>query len=111
MQMKKLDDKVTVAPQITVDDIPAIKAAGFSVVMCNRPDGEEPGQPAWAEISAAAKAAGLGTSFLPMSNRDDAFAVMDAFKRVVEDASGPVFAYCRSGARCEILWMTAQANA
>ena len=108
MQMKKLDDQVTVAPQITVADIPAIKAAGFTVVMCNRPDGEDPGQPAWSEIEAAAKAAGLDTSFLPMSNREDAFAVKDAFQRVLAHASGPVFAYCRSGTRCEILWMTAQ---
>ncbi|UWQ13091.1 TIGR01244 family phosphatase [Aliiroseovarius sp. M344] len=109
--MRKLDDRVTVSPQITVDDIPAIKAAGFTVVMCNRPDGEEPGQPNWAEISAAAQAAGLTTSFLPMSNREDAFAVMDEFRHVVDSAPGPVFAYCRSGTRCEILWMTAQANA
>ena len=111
MQMKKLDDKVTVAPQISEGDIPDIKAAGFTVVMCNRPDGEEPGQPTWADIRAAAEAAGLATSFLPMSNRDDAFAVMNEFRRVVDTAAGPVFAYCRSGARCEILWMTAQANA
>ncbi|WP_218142233.1 TIGR01244 family sulfur transferase [Aliiroseovarius sediminilitoris] len=109
--MKKLDDKVTVAPQITANDIPAIKAAGFTVVICNRPDGEEPGQPAWAEISAAAEAAGLATSFLPMSNREDAFAVMAEFQRVVDEAPGPVFAYCRTGTRSEILWMTAQANA
>ncbi|MCK0138640.1 TIGR01244 family sulfur transferase [Aliiroseovarius sp. F47248L] len=109
--MKKLDDKVTVAPQISAGDIPDIKAAGFTVVMCNRPDGEEPGQPTWADIRAAAEAAGLATSFLPMSNRDDAFAVMNEFRRVVDTAAGPVFAYCRSGARCEILWMTAQANA
>lgn len=111
MQMKQLDDQVTVAPQITVDDIPAIKAAGFTVVMCNRPDGEEPGQPSWSEIAQAAEAAGLATSFLPMSNREDALAVRDEFRRVVAEAPGPVFAYCRTGTRCEILWMTAQQSA
>ncbi|WP_371168841.1 TIGR01244 family sulfur transferase [Aliiroseovarius sp. 2305UL8-7] len=108
MQMKKLDERVTVAPQITVADIPAIKAAGFAVVMCNRPDGEEPGQPNWAEIEAAAQAAGLQTSFLPMATREDALAVIPACRQVVEEAPGPVFAYCRTGTRCEILWMNAQ---
>lgn len=109
MQMKKLDDRVTVAPQIALSDIPDIKAAGFAVLMCNRPDGEDFGQPDWADMEAAAKAEGLETSFLPMSTREDALAVRDEFRRVVDEAPGPVFAYCRSGTRCEILWMAAQA--
>lgn len=111
MQIKKLDDRVTVAPQITVEDVPAIKAAGFAVVMCNRPDGEEAGQTGWSDIKAAAEAEGLETSFLPMSNRDDAIAVLQEFRRVVTEAPGPVFAYCRTGTRCEILWMAAQQSA
>lgn len=108
--MKKLDERVTVSAQISVADIPAIKAAGFTVLMCNRPDGEDPGQPRWAEISAAAQAAGMETSFLPMQSREDALAVRAAFRQVVDQAAGPVFAYCRSGTRCEILWMAAQSG-
>ncbi|WP_424943281.1 TIGR01244 family sulfur transferase [Aliiroseovarius crassostreae] len=111
MMAKKLSDRITVAPQIAVSDIPAIKQAGFAVLMCNRPDGEDPGQPDWAEMKAAAEAEGLDTSFLPMTNREDAMAVLPEFIRVVNDAPGPVFAYCRSGTRCEILWQAAQANA
>lgn len=110
MIAKKLSDRVTVAPQIAVSDVPAIKDAGFTVLMCNRPDGEDPGQPTWAEMSAAAEAVGMQTSFLPMSSREDALAVMAEFTRVVDEASGPVFAYCRSGTRCEILWSMAEAN-
>lgn len=106
--MKKLDERMTVSAQIAVEDIPAIKAAGFTVLMCNRPDGEDPGQPSWDEVSAAARAAGMQTSFLPMANREDVFAVRDAFRQVIDTADGPVFAYCRTGTRCEILWMAAR---
>ncbi len=111
MMAKKLSDKITVAPQIAVSDIPAIKQAGFTVLMCNRPDGEDPGQPDWAEMKAAAEAEGLQTCFLPMSSREDALAVVGEFARVLNEAPGPVFAYCRSGTRCEILWQAAQAIA
>lgn len=110
MIAKKLNDRVTVGPQIAVSDVPAIKEAGFTVLMCNRPDGEDAGQPAWAEVSAAAEAVGMQTSFLPMSNREDASAVIAEFTRVLTEAPGPVFAYCRSGTRCEILWSMAEAN-
>lgn len=110
MMAKKLSDRVTVAPQIAVSDVAAIKQAGFTTLVCNRPDDEDPGQPTWAEIEAAAKSEGMATSFLPMSTREDAFAVMGEFTRLMDEAPGPIFAYCRSGTRCEILWMTCEAN-
>jgi len=111
MQMKKLNDQVTVAPQIALSDIEKIKDMGYKVLMCNRPDREDPGQPDWTEVEALAQALGLKTSFLPMKSREDALALVDDFRHVLADAEGPVFAYCRSGTRCEILWMTAQIGA
>ncbi len=59
MELKKINDRVSVSPQISVDDVEAIKAAGFKTIINNRPDGEAPDQPASAEIKAAAKAAGV----------------------------------------------------
>ncbi len=53
MHMNHLDDKVTVSPQITVEDVAVIAAEGFDALMCNRPDGEDPTQTPWAEIEAA----------------------------------------------------------
>ncbi|MDA5094531.1 TIGR01244 family sulfur transferase [Aliiroseovarius sp. KMU-50] len=110
MMAKKLCDKVTVAAQIAVSDVVAIKDAGYTTLVCNRPDGEDLGQPNWDEIRGAAEEQGMATSFLPMSNREDALSVVAEFARVVENSEGPVFAYCRSGTRCEILWNMAQAH-
>ena len=59
LDIRKINDRISVSPQIAAEDIEAIKAAGFTAVVNNRPDGEAPDQPDSAEIEAAAKAAGL----------------------------------------------------
>ncbi|MCB1689091.1 MAG: TIGR01244 family phosphatase, partial [Halioglobus sp.] len=59
MKIVKLTDTVAVSAQITAEDVVAIAAAGFKVLINNRPDGEESNQPTSAEIGAAAQAAGL----------------------------------------------------
>ena len=62
---KELEDGVAVSPQITAEDVAAAASLGYRTIVCNRPDGEAPGQPSMAEIEAAAQAAGL--SFLPLA--------------------------------------------
>ncbi len=109
MDMNRLDDRVAVSPQITTDDIAEIKAAGFTAIMCNRPDGEEPGQPNWAEIEAAAQAEGLATYFAPITGRDEAMEAADIFNDAL-DAHDALFAYCRSGARCQLIYAAAKAK-
>ena len=66
MDARALSSKISVAPQITADDVAKAKAAGFRAIICNRPDGEGADQPAFAEIAAAAKKAGLETRYLPI---------------------------------------------
>jgi uncharacterized protein (TIGR01244 family) len=77
------------------------QAAGFKSVICNRPDEEHPGEASTAgEVEAAAKAAGLEFRYIPVisgqitsENVEDQAAALDVMP-------SPVFAYCRSGARC-----------
>ena len=69
MPHKTLTPKVSVAGQMSADEIRALAAEGYSTVICNRPDGEEPGQPAGAEIQTAAEAAGLAYRAVPISGR------------------------------------------
>ena len=57
--MRKIDERTYVSGQVDPADLPAIKAAGVAMIVNNRPDGEEPGQPAAAAIETAARAAGL----------------------------------------------------
>ena len=45
MNARQISEDYTVSPQISVEDVKEIKAAGFRSVICNRPDNEDPGQP------------------------------------------------------------------
>ena len=56
---RRVTDDFSVSPQIDLEDMAAAAAQGFTLVINNRPDGEQPGQPTSAEVEAAAKAAGL----------------------------------------------------
>lgn len=62
-----LSDRVLTSPQILPADIADAQAQGVTLVINNRPDGEEAGQPEGAEIEAAARAAGLDYLAIPVS--------------------------------------------
>lgn len=107
MQATKISERYTVASQIEAQELDDIRDAGYRVVICNRPDGEEPGQPAASDIAAACEAAGLAFHHLPFQGANLAPELIDEFRNVIDNADGPVFAYCRSGQRCAYLWQNA----
>ncbi|KTT75329.1 TIGR01244 family sulfur transferase [Sphingomonas endophytica] len=107
--LRIIDDRIAVAPQITPQDLPAIKAAGYVAIVNNRPDGEEPGQPTGEAIRAAAEAAGLGYTAIPITHAGFSRPQVDAMAATLAAADGPVLAYCRSGTRSCNLWALAGA--
>lgn len=110
MEIKRIDDHVSVSGQIAPSDIPALKAAGFTTIVNNRPDGEAPGQPSGAEIEAAAKAAGLDYVAIPLGRDGVSPDMVEKTRGVLEGSAGPVFCYCRSGTRSTTLWALSQAG-
>jgi len=104
MEIKKIDDELSVAPQIVVSDILAIAEAGFRTVICNRPDGEAEDQQTYAEIEAAAQAAGLSIVNQPVDGRNVTREDGVQFGRLLDASVKPVLAYCRTGTRCTVLW-------
>ena len=107
--MRKIDERTYVSGQVDPADLPAIKAAGVAMIVNNRPDGEEPGQPAAAAIETAARAAGLDYRFIPVASGFSADQV-DAMTKALDAAEGPVLAFCRSGTRSTFLWALARAR-
>ncbi len=105
---RRVTDSLSVSPQIAVDDLERAAREGFVLVINNRPDDEEPGQPAGAQIEAAAKAAGLDYVHIPVRGGPSNDQV-EAVRRAVEGAEGPVLAFCRSGTRSIITWSLGQA--
>lgn len=107
---RKLDDRVSVAPQIAVEDVAEAAAAGFVAIINNRPDGEAPDAPQGAEIEAACRVVGLGYTAIPVGHGGFAQPQLDAMAEALDKAGGPVLAYCRSGTRSTLLWSLARAK-
>ncbi len=99
MDYRKITDDYSVAGQITPADVAAVKAAGFRSIIGNRPDSEDGAVP-HAEIEKAAKAAGLEFRFIPVVSGAMTRENVEDQARALDEMPGPVFAYCRSGARC-----------
>lgn len=110
MNIRKIDDAISVAPQISPDDVAEIARLGFRTLVANRPDHEEPGQPAMAELEQAARGHGITWVYLPVESGNILDEDVDAFAPMFEDAEKPVLAFCRSGTRCSVLWALSSAR-
>lgn len=108
MDLRKITDDFSVSPQIDAEHMPEIAGAGFRSVICNRPDGEEPGQPLCDMIAEAARAEGLEFRMIPISSGMISASALEEFRTALKDLPKPVLSYCRSGTRCTILWSIAQ---
>ena len=108
MNESRLSDTVAVSPQISVADVPAIAAAGYKVLVNNRPDGEAEGQPTSAEIEAAASAAGLEYHYMPVTAATFPGPHFEEMTDLLDDEDRPVFAFCRTGTRCANLWVSSR---
>lgn len=110
MDITSLDASISVSPQINVADVEGIAALGYKGIICNRPDGEEPGQPTSAAIRQAAERHGLSFAHVPavsgaISDRD-----VDGMARALASLPSPILAYCRSGARSAKLYGLARSK-
>lgn len=105
MQANKLTDELSVRGQISPGDVQAAKEAGFTTIVCNRPDGETEGQPTAGEIEEAARDAGLGFHHNPVAPGAVTAEAVSKQGEVLGAAPGKVLAYCGSGQRATMLWM------
>jgi sulfide:quinone oxidoreductase len=110
MDIRKITDELSVAPQIGAQDVAAIAAAGFRAVICNRPDGESSDQPCCVEIETAVIASGLAWRSQPVRSGGVTLEDAAAFGALMAELPKPVLAYCRSGTRCAALWSLWQAG-
>ncbi|MFV1531447.1 MULTISPECIES: TIGR01244 family sulfur transferase [unclassified Phaeobacter] len=109
MDARTLTPRYSVSPQISVEDLPQLAEAGFTTVICNRPDAEVPPCHQAEAIRAAAEAQGLRFEVLPLTHQTmtpENVAQQQAF---IEASEGPVLAYCASGTRCSVIWALGQA--
>lgn len=107
----KIDEQFFAAPQIAVADVARAAADGITLIVNNRPDGEDADAPQGDAIAAAAAAAGIGYIAIPVTHAGFSHAQIAALDAAMASASGPVLAYCRSGTRSTNLWALTRARA
>jgi uncharacterized protein (TIGR01244 family) len=105
--VRKLDDKTLISGQIRPEDVAGLKESGVTMIVNNRPDGEDPGQPLAADIEAAAEAAGIAYRFVPIT-RGIGPSDVEAMREAIEAAEGKLLAFCRSGNRSALAWAVAR---
>ena len=106
----RLDDKTLVGGQIAPADVAGLKQQGVTLIVNNRPDGEDEGQPTSAAIEDAARQAGIDYRHVPIARGmgpTDVEAMRDAIHAA---GDGKLFAYCRTGNRSALAWAVAKSD-
>ena len=107
LSKSKLDDHFYVGTQMTVADVEVMKQDGFEMIINNRPDDEEDGQPTDAELREAAEKAGMAYVHVPIG-RGLGPSDVAAEREALEMAKGKkTFAFCRTGTRSTLIWAAA----
>ena len=106
---RQLTDDFWASPQITLADVGEAKALGVALIVNNRPEGETSDQVPGAAIEKAARAAGIDYRAIPVTHAGFSEEQVHAMTAALEEAGGPVLAYCRSGTRSTLLWALARA--
>lgn len=107
---RQIDESMLVSGQIQPEDVQAAADAGVTMIVNNRPDGEQPGQPAGAAIEAAARAAGLDYRHIPVAGGLSPDLVQ-AMAEALDAAEGKVLGFCAAGTRSTYLWALARLKA
>lgn len=110
MQLRQVTPRYFVSPQISPEDLAGLVEAGFSHVICNRPDAEVPASHQADAVAAAAKAAGVEFVVNPLTHDTMTPDRLSLQRDTLEAANGKVLAYCASGTRSTVAWSLAHAT-
>ena len=107
---KQLSSNVYASPQIGLLDVAEAARLGVGMIINNRPEDESDDQIPGPDIAAAAAAAGIGYSAIPVTHAGFSQPQIAAMAAALTAHPGPVLAYCRSGTRSTLLWALAEAS-
>lgn len=110
MDIRPLSETYAVSPQIALEDLEAIRDAGYRAVIDNRPDAEIPDDLQTSAMRARAEALGLAFYANPVIGGALTLENVTAQAKAIAAAPGPVLAYCASGNRSSIVWALSQAG-
>lgn len=110
MDIRPLTDRYAVSPMIAVSNLEPIRDAGYTTILCNRPDTEVPPDLQATAMRQAAEALGLTFVENPVTHSGLTPDILRLQADTIAAASGPVLAYCASGTRSTIVWALGEAG-
>ncbi len=106
--LRQLDDKTLVSGQISPGQVGELRRHGVTLIVNNRPDGEDPGQPHSVDIERAAREAGIAYKHVPIRRGPGPAEVEEMQAAMRECSGGKMLAFCRSGTRSTFAWALAR---
>jgi uncharacterized protein (TIGR01244 family) len=109
MSIRQLDDRTYIGAQVHPEEVAGLAQMGVTLIVNNRPDGEDSEQPLGAQIEEAASAAGIDYRAVPIVRGigpSDAEAIGEA----IASAKGKTLLFCRSGNRSALAWAVSQSD-
>jgi uncharacterized protein (TIGR01244 family) len=106
MSYNVLSSQVSVSGQIQEADVETLAQHDVEIIVCNRPDNEDPGQPDFALIANKAKDLNIEFHNIPFSGGEMTNEQVAEFKQLLSTGKR-IHAYCRSGNRSSIIWKAA----
>ena len=97
--IRQLDDKVMVSGQIAPHEVAGLAEQGMTMLVNNRPDGEEAGPAASQRDRGRGGAAGIAYRFVPIIRGIGPADVEEMQEALREAEDGKLLAFCRSGTR------------
>jgi len=110
MMLNKIIDDYVVSDQITEEDIEKLKEVGFKTIFCNRSDNEEQNQITVKSIQDKTIECGLNFIHQPVIGDQISQIDIDQFSDYYDESEKPIFAYCRTGTRCSMLWALSESG-
>lgn len=109
MDIRELTPTFAVSPQILPEDLAHIAAAGYTTILCNRPDGEIPTDICADEMQKAASDLGLRFVINPLVHGAMTQEIVAVQRDTIADG-GKTLAYCASGTRSTVCWLLGAAG-
>jgi len=110
MKIHRITPDFAVSGQCAPEDFSKIAAWGFTTLLCNRPDRENPVTLQASRLRAPAETAGLRFEMLPIIPGSLPPGHITDLQRLRQESAGPILAYCASGMRSALLWALSEAG-
>ncbi len=105
LEIVNITPEFAIGPQISIKDFKPIQATGFASILNARPDDEEGAFLRSLDAEQHARSHKLAYAHSPTENHAIfETEVIDRFEQALAKLPKPIFAHCKTGTRCAILW-------